>query len=186
MYSKKNDYFYFKKQVGERISIREFNQNDENELFLLFSNPNVTKHLSFYEYTDISQARNLIERAINQYKNEEIFYLGITDNKDDKVIGYIGLSRYDLTVETCQIVYALSENYWGMGIMVEAVKLFNNYLFNNLKKTVIIATHLKENVNSGRVMVKAGMVRDHEYDMIIEIKGKKEKLVGYTIKKEKK
>lgn len=184
MYSKKSDYKYFKEISCDNVSIRELKDGDESDLFELFGNENVIKYLGFEQYKDISDAKNLIDRAKIQYENKQIFYLGIISNKNNKLIGYIGLSRYDLTEFTCQVVYGLNQTYWAKGLMVEALKLFIQYLFNMQNKKLIIATHIDVNENSGKVMIKAGMLRDHTYDQLMVIKGKTEKLIGYSIKKE--
>jgi RimJ/RimL family protein N-acetyltransferase len=68
--------------------------------------------------------------------------------------------------------------------MKEALELFIDYLFSKENKRVIIATHIDKNINSGKVMLKAGMKKDHTYDQEMVIKGKIEKLIGYSIKKE--
>lgn len=183
MYLKKIDYIYFKQLLGERVSITEMQLEDEGDLFAMFSNPNVTRNLALATYEHQGQAKELIIKAINQYRNKEIFYLGIRLRGNNKIIGYIGLSRHDLSEISCQIVYALNEKYWGFGLMAEAVSLFINYLFLVQNKQIIIATHIDRNVNSGKVMLKAGMIRDHNFDQDMVIKGKTEKLIGYSIKR---
>lgn len=184
MYSKKNNYIYFKEWISDRVTIRELEYGDTNDMFELLSNPNVTKYLGFQTFDDILEARQLIEKARYQYANKEIFYLGIKHNSNSKIIGYIGLSRYDLSLTTCQVVYGLNEDYWGKGLMVDALKIFIDYLINIQKKKKIIATHIDVNVNSGKVMKKAGMLRDKSHDQDMVIKGRTEKLIGYSIIKE--
>lgn len=184
MYSKKNKYIYFDTIANEKITIRELENSDYLDIFLLFSNENVTKYLAIDTFKTIDEAKSLIDRAKYHYENKQIFYLGIINNENDKLIGYIGLSRFDLTETTCQVVYALNENYWYRGIMVDALKLFISYLFNIENKQKIIATHIDLNNNSGKVMLKANMKRDSNYDQIMIIKGKPQKLIGYSIEKE--
>ena len=184
MFSKKNDFLFFEKIMSARVAIRELKFGDEEDIFELISNSNVTKYLGIETFIDIVQAHSFVEKARYQYLNKEIFYLGIENNSNSKIIGYIGLSRYDLSYTTCQVVYALNEDYWGRGLMVDALKLFIDYLINVQKKKKIIATHIDVNVNSGKVMQKAGMLRDKDHDQNMVIKGKTEKLIGYSIIKE--
>lgn len=180
---KKNNFIYFEEIISSRIGIRELSSNDVDEVYYLFSNPEVTKYLAIETFRDREEATKLIDRAISHYKNNNIFYLGITLNENNKVIGYIGLSRFDLSPTTCQVVYALNQLYWNQGIMVEALRLFIDYLFSKQNKQIIVATHIAENKNSGRVMEKAGMQKDPSYDTMMVIKGKEEKLIGYSIKR---
>lgn len=181
---KKNNYIFFKPIQSKRIGIRELEITDSLDIYELFRNNNVTKNLAIDTFKSENNAIDLINRAINQYKNQDIFYLGINTNIDNRIIGYIGLSRFDLTIDTCQVVYSLNEDYWGMGIMVEALKLFIDYLVNIQNKKKIIATHIVRNVNSGKVMIKSGMSRDELLDREMVIRNKIEKLIGYSIIKE--
>lgn len=104
MFSKKNDYYYFKEIKSAKVSIREFKLEDINAVFAVFSNPNVTKYLSINTFTYLDDAKSFIEKSIEHYKKGDIFYLGIVHNEINKVIGYIGLSKYDLSYTTCQVV----------------------------------------------------------------------------------
>jgi len=173
---------YFSKITDDSLIIREFKNEDKNDLFELFSNPNVCKYLGINVIDEESNILEFIEKRKKEYIDKQIFYLGIEFKKYHKIIGYIGLSRYDLSAKTCQIVYALNENFWHKGLMSKALVLFVKYLLDVAKKDIIIATHIDENINSGRVMEKAGFRRDINYDTVMKIKGINRNLIGYSIK----
>lgn len=171
---------YFKKIIENELAIEEINENDIEDLFELFSNFNVCKYMGFFPVKDKQTIIDMIKRTKEQYLNKETFMLGI--KIESKLIGYIGLSKYDLSRTTCQVVYALNEMYWHKGIMVRALKLFVKYLIEVEKKELIIATHIDENISSGKVMEKAGFKRDPKHDTTMLIKGTNRQLIGYTIK----
>jgi ribosomal-protein-alanine N-acetyltransferase len=173
---------YFKTIIDDTIIIREINETDFDDLYELLSNSNVCKYLGITEFNEIKQAKDFIDRVRKDYYNKLISYLGIELVNNHKLIGYIGLSKYDLTFDTCQVIYALNENYWHQGIMVKALKLFNKYLIEIENKKLIIATHIDENINSGKVMLKAGFLRDNQFDRTMIIKGLNRNLIGYTIR----
>lgn len=175
-------YIYFEKIANENIIIREIDSRDKDDLFELFSDELVCEYLSFYPYKSVDEINELIEKIKINYKNKQIYYLGI--EFECKLVGHIGLSRFDLTAETCQIVYSLNSKYWRKGIMTKAVKLFVDYLINKENKKIIIGTHIDKNPNSGMVMLKAGFSRDPNYDQKMVIKNIEESLIGYSIKKE--
>ena len=175
---------FFKIINDDLISIREINDYDINDLYELFSKESVCQFLGLNPIQDINLVKEKINRIREEYKQGSIYYLGIILKENDKLIGYIGLSRYDLSEKTCQVVYALNDNYWYKGIMVRALKLFVNYLLEVQQKELIIGTHIVENERSGKVMEKAGFKRDKNYDRIMNIKGIDQNLIGYTIKKE--
>lgn len=74
-----------------------------------------------------------------------------------EVAGGIGLEfRQDVYRKTPLIGYWLSEQYWGQGIMPEAVKLVSAYGFEQLDVICILAFVLSQNPKSMRVLEKAG------------------------------
>lgn len=176
---------YFSKISDDCLTIRELNPQDSDDVFELLGNENVCLYLGIYPLKNHEESLAFINKAISNYYNNDIFYLGIELKNKKKIIGYIGLSKYDLSENTCQVVYALNEKYWHQGIMPKALRLFVDYLIEIQKKELIIATHIDVNYNSGQVMKKAGFTRDYNYDQVMVIKGKNRKLIGYSIKKNK-
>ena len=76
-----------------------------------------------------------------------------------KVIGSIGLEARDSDdLKGCgrEIGYVLSKEYWGQGLMPEAVKAAINWLFNEEHLDFIIVGHFDRNARSKRVVEKCG------------------------------
>jgi RimJ/RimL family protein N-acetyltransferase len=178
-----NHEIYFRPISNDSVIIREFSPTDEEDLYILLSNINVVRYLGLEAMKNRESSLPFIRKIIDDYRKGMIYYLAIENKSDHRMIGYIGLSRYDLTLSTCQVVYALNETYWHRGLMVQALRLFVKYLIETENKEIIIATHIDENINSGRVMLKAGFQKDPDYDRTMVIKGVNRKLVGYSIKK---
>lgn len=177
-------YIYFKPIITDRLIIRELTEQDTNDYFEFLANPLVAKYMLWSPYEKIEEVQSLIDRTIEQYKNKLMYRLGIELKTENKVIGFIGLSRYDYSPTTCQVVYGINQDYWGQKIMVEALEAFVEYLQEKENKSLIIATHVKENINSGKVLKKCGFKRDSKHDTIMNIKGTDELLIAYSIEKE--
>lgn len=173
---------YFSQINDDYLIIRELKAQDYGDILELLGNKNVCLYLGIHPLQNQNQSLAFVNQAISDYYDKNIFYLGVELKSERKIIGYIGLSKYDLSEKTCQVVYALNEKYWHQGIMPKALKLFVDYLIGIQKKELIIATHIDVNYNSGQVMKKAGFTRDYNYDRVMEIKGKKRNLIGYSIK----
>jgi ribosomal-protein-alanine N-acetyltransferase len=74
-----------------------------------------------------------------------------------EVAGVIGLDfRDDVYSKSPLIGYWLSEQYWGRGIIPEAVKLVTDYGFKKLDIICIMAFVFSTNPKSMRVLEKAG------------------------------
>lgn len=176
-------YIYFKPIITDRLIIRELTYNDTNDYFTFLVNPMVARYMSWTPYNNIQDVKSLINQTLEQYKDNLIYRLAIELKNENKVIGFIGLSRFDLTPTSCQVVYGIDEPYWGCGIMAEALRAFVDYLCDIENKTLIIATHIKDNISSGKVMLKCGFKRNPQRDTYMKIKGRDELLIAYTIEK---
>ena len=86
---------------------------------------------------------------------DETFAFAIT--LDDKVIGSIGVFRQqNIHRQTGEMGYYIAEEYWGKGIMTEAVKQTCDYVFNHSDILRIYAEPFAYNMGSCRVLEKAG------------------------------
>ena len=176
----KNEHYFFEnivciKDVKE-FKLREFNFDDKKELFNIFKNEKVFKYLLGNPFKSEEDALNFIYSCINDYKSQKIFKLAI--EIDGKLIGYIGLSKMDLSKTSCQIIYAIGEEYWGNGYVSVAISIFIPYL-KKIGMETIIAGHVDENINSGKVLLKSNFVRFEEKDYILNIHGEDKQIISY-------
>jgi len=80
---------------------------------------------------------------------------------DGNVVGGIGLElRGDVYSKAPLIGYWLGQEYWGRGIMPEAVKLVTNYAFTHLDVVRLQAGIFGNNPKSMRVLEKAGYTKE--------------------------
>jgi len=91
-----------------------------------------------------------------------MYNFAITD-AENGVIGGIGLmpnSPTDVHALAMEIGYWLSEDYWGRGIMSEALPVFRDWAFEVARPDMqrLAAVVFEGNVGSARVLVKAGFV----------------------------
>ena len=85
----------------------------------------------------------------------ETFAFAIT--LDDKAIGSIGVFRQqNIHRQTAEMGYYIAEEYWGNGIMTDAVKQICEYVFENSDILRIYAEPFAHNIGSCRVLEKAG------------------------------
>lgn len=76
---------------------------------------------------------------------------------DGKAIGSIGVFRQgNIHRQTAELGYYIAEEYWGKGIMTEAVKQICKYVFEKSDIIRIYAEPFAYNAASCRVLEKAG------------------------------
>lgn len=85
----------------------------------------------------------------------DIFAFAITVS--GKVIGSIGAFRQgNIHRKTAELGYYIAEEYWGNGIMTEAVNQLCDYVFSHTDIIRIYAEPFAYNIGSCRVLEKAG------------------------------
>ena len=142
---------------GTGFTLRKWRTEDAPSLQKHADNVNVSACLldRFPSPYTLQDAETFIAMKINE---EPVTNFAIEVNGE--VAGVIGLDfRADVYRKTPLIGYWLSEQYWGRGIIPEAVKLITTYGFNNLDIICIQAAILSKNPKSMRVLEKAGYIK---------------------------
>ena len=144
----------------ERLIIREWEIKDYQDLYEYASLDEVTKYLSWPTYTDIEQAKTRIESLIIKYTEDiNTHDYAIELKAEEKVIGSIGIVEFSPKAEgVAEIGYVLNPRFQGNGYMTEALKGMFVYIKKNQIAKRIVLRHDVENVKSGNVMKRAGMV----------------------------
>ena len=136
--------------------IRKWELSDARELAASLSNPKVQNNLRDglpYPYTERDGA-SYISAMLSADENEA-FAFAVT--ADSKVVGSIGVFRQtNIHRQTAELGYYIAEEYWGRGIMTEAVKQICEYVFDKSDMLRIFAEPFADNAASCRVLEKAG------------------------------
>ncbi len=136
--------------------IRKWEATDAKDLAVALSNRKVLDNLRDglpYPYTEKDGAYYI--SAMLSADEDETFAFAVT--ADDKVIGSIGVFRQgNIHRQTGELGYYIGEEYWGKGIMTEAVKQICEYVFEKSDIIRIFADPFAYNTASCRVLEKAG------------------------------
>lgn len=143
----------------KRLIIRQFEQGDLDD---------------FYEYASVDGVGQMAgwNPHENKEKSQEILNMFIEENitfalfhrDDKKVIGSLGIEKYKRENELTEfnnyigreLGFVLSKDYWGKGLMPEAVNAVINYLFNELNYDFLTSGYFIFNNQSKRVQEKCG------------------------------
>jgi ribosomal-protein-alanine N-acetyltransferase len=142
----------------ERLLLRRFEFTDANDMFKNWANDcEVTKFLAWKPHENIEVTKEIIEKWVNEYENNNTYNWAIELKEIGEVIGGISLVKLDEKYYSCEIGYCMSRKHWGKGIMSESLKAVINHLFLEVGFNRIVARHDTNNIASGKVMVKSGM-----------------------------
>ena len=136
--------------------IRRWELSDARDLATALSNKKIQDNLRDglpYPYTE-KDGKEFISTMLAANENDT-FAFAITVN--GKVIGSIGAFRQtNIHNKTAELGYYIAEEYWGKGIMTEAVKQLCDYVFSHTDIIRIYAEPFSYNIGSCRVLEKAG------------------------------
>ena len=139
-----------------KCRIRKWELSDAKDLAAALSNRKVQDNLRDglpYPYTE-QDGKEFISAMLSADENET-FAFAITVN--NMVIGSIGIFRQgNIHRQTAELGYYIAEEYWGKGIMTEAVKQICEYVFANSDIIRIYAEPFANNIASCRVLEKVG------------------------------
>ena len=148
----------------ERLLLRPFCQSDLEDFFEYASVDGVGEMAGWFHHENREKSQEILDRFIEEDKT-----FAICLKTNGKVIGSLGVEKYGkeeaLTefngYQGREIGYVLSKDYWGKGIMPEAVKAVIDYLFNELNLDFLTCGYYDFNIQSKRVQEKVGFVFHH-------------------------
>ena len=137
----------------ERLILRMWNKKDAPDVFEYSRNPNVGPISGWKPHESISESKMIIEEIFLS-----VISWAIVDRSAGKVIGSIGFENDNARagINSKEIGYSLSEDYWGHGLMTEAAKRVIEYGFEVLGLDIIAIRTSEKNFRSQGVIRKCG------------------------------
>ncbi len=168
---------------SKRLVLRSFNYDDLNDFYEYAKVDGVGQKAGWLPHKNIDESRKILNGFINNKKTFAIEHFG-------KVIGSIGIEKYDedyfmeyKNLRGRQLGFVLSKDYWGLGIMPEAVNRVIKYLFDVEKLDFIMCGYFTYNKQSQRVQEKCGFKFLSQYT-IDAATGKEESNVTILLKED--
>lgn len=140
----------------ECILLRPWQQDDLDDFYEYASVNGVGQMAGWLPHENKEVSKSILDNFIGGKKTFALVY-------QEKVIGSLGIDEYDekkfpeFNELACrEIGYVLSKDYWGRGLMQEAVKETIKWLFESEKLDLILCGHFTSNRQSARVQEKCG------------------------------
>jgi len=143
-----------------RLSLRWISAEDVDDVYTIYSDPEVMRYWSTPPLADRNAASKLVSEIQESFKRRELLKWGIALRKDDTLIGSVTLFHPDFTHRRAEIGYALGRAHWGQGYMLETLKAVLTYAFEVLEFHRIEADVDPRNVASIRTLERLGFQRE--------------------------
>jgi len=151
----------------DRLALRAWQEADLDDFYAYASVPGVGEMAGWKHHESMDVSRCVLQSFL---AGKDQFAL--VDKENGKVIGSLGLNKSwanddpefsDLKLK--DIGYVLSKEYWGRGLMAEAVKAALAFCFDALGLDAVSSGHAPVNMQSKRVLEKCGFayVKTSEY-----------------------
>lgn len=141
----------------ERLLLRPWRMEDAEDLYEYAKDPEVGKNAGWKPHDDLEESRKIIKMFTDPEKPGVLF--AIEDKESGKVIGSLGIEedgRRPGVKGAFSLGYALSHDFWGRGLMTEAVSVAIDYAFQICNAGIFTVTHYPFNQRSRRVIEKTG------------------------------
>ena len=140
----------------DRLILRPWLESDLADFHEYASVDGVGQMAGWAPHRDMEESRQILSRFIAGKRTFALEHNG-------KVIGSLGIEHYNENfypefdrLRVREIGYVLSKDYWGQGLMPEAVRAVIGYLFDTVRLDCVMAGHFDWNLQSRRVIEKCG------------------------------
>lgn len=119
--------------------------------------PEVVRYLTWRPHESLADAEAFMRAGLKRRAAGEDFFWALTLKGDDKLIGMVALHPAGHRVG---LGYVLAREYWGRGLMTEAVRTVADLTLAQPGVFRVWAVCDTENAASARVLEKAGLTRE--------------------------
>ena len=136
-----------------RLFLRAIKKSDYKDIYKYTSKDEVSKYVTWNTHKSINDTKAVCKMWADEYINGDKYHWAIVYS--GAVIGNIEIIK--IVGTTAFLGWQLDCSYWNRGIMSEAAAAVRDYMFFEIGAERLSASHILENIGSGRVMQKIGM-----------------------------
>jgi RimJ/RimL family protein N-acetyltransferase len=148
----------------DRLILRRWHEDDLEPLARVFAKPEVW-WFPFKRGRTTEETADFLSRKRQEWDERGWSQWAVVHKADRALIGYVGLCPPDFLPEvmpTVEVGWRLDPDYWGRGLATEGGRASLRFGFEVLGLEEIVSIHEPENVASGRVMERLGMLVDRD------------------------
>lgn len=138
-----------------RTLIRPIRPDDRDELFAVYSDPEVMRYTSDPPFTDRAMLEQFIASVHYGYQSGEYYEFAVV-LAPHKVIGTCSLHSFDVEHAAAEVGFLLHRAYWRQGLMAEALGALLHYAFTTLRLRTVYADVDAPNHASRALLLKLG------------------------------
>ncbi|MFN7947582.1 MAG: GNAT family N-acetyltransferase [Blastocatellia bacterium] len=141
-----------------RLLLRPFAPEDLHPVFGLYSSPRVMAYNIFPPFRRLYEAQDLLSYHALLFETHRGIRWAIARPEDRMLIGTCGYHNWHQARREAELSYELAPDYWGRGLMSEALAPVLDFGLGKMKLDSILAKVIRENAVSVRLLEKFGFV----------------------------
>jgi len=154
-----NDFSVFPVLETSRLIMRKVDMADLDEILFLRSDKHVLEFINKPPATR-EDAEMFIEKITNQEKKGESVTWAMVIKGEPKLIGTICLWNLDPATGKAEVGYGMHPDYYGRGLMNEAMAAVIAYGFGPMQAKIIEAYTHRDNIRSRNLLERHSFTRD--------------------------
>lgn len=156
----KLNFAVFPRIETEHIVLRQLEESDSKEIFLLRSDVRVNRYLDRVRYNNVNEASEFIAKINDGIRQDKWMYWAIAVQESSKLGGTICLWNFSDDNTIGELGYELLPALQGKGIMNKALREVVEFGFCSIGLQVIEAYTHKDNVQSTKLLVRNNFRQD--------------------------
>ena len=144
---------------SERLDFIEIKEEHLDDLFRLFSDPEVVKFYNLLPFENPIEGMEFINWYKSRYNEGLAIRWGIALKGEQNIIGTIGFNNYSIN-HRANIGYDLQKSHWNKGYITESLETIVKFGFEQLRVNRIEAEVMHGNYASEKVLEKLGFTKE--------------------------
>jgi RimJ/RimL family protein N-acetyltransferase len=146
--------------VAPRVRLRWMDNRDLEDLYAVYSDPEVVRYWSHVAWPHRDEASIYLEAIESGFQSGNLFQWGICLRGNDRVIGTVTLYAIDHAQGRAEVGFALARDHWGHRYAQEALTVLFEHAFGALSLRRIEADVDPRNLPSLRTLENLGFRRE--------------------------
>lgn len=155
----------------QRCLLRPVTFEDAPDIFHILGDPQVTRYLARQPMTSLDEAIQRVQTYRATFQEQAGIPWAVVNRAGGQVIGTCVFWNLNRAHFRAEIGYILASDWWGQGLMTEAVSAILTFGFKTMGLHSVEAQTAPENTASRRLLEKLGFVqegyfRENYYDPV--------------------